>query len=62
MYVNIISEGLPKTAWKLKQQQGRVGRNGLPALDITLVFPQKGMIDIGGISRGVHHTFYSTRG
>ena len=33
---------MPKTAWKLKQQQGRVGRDGSPAVDITLVFPQKG--------------------
>ena len=34
--------GVPKSAWKLKQQAGRVGRNGLPALDIVLVFPQRG--------------------
>lgn len=37
-----MSSGLPKTAWKLKQQQGRVGRNGLPAVDVSLVFPQRG--------------------
>ena len=35
--------GLPRRAWKLKQQAGRVGRDGTPAMDITLVFPQKGM-------------------
>ena len=40
--INQKSSGLPKTAWKLKQQQGRVGRNGLSAVDITLMFPQKG--------------------
>ena len=34
--------GVPKSAWKLKQQAGRVGRNGMPALDIVLVYPQKG--------------------
>ena len=34
--------GIPKSAWKLKQQAGRVGRNGMPALDIVLVYPQKG--------------------
>ena len=34
--------GVPKSAWKLKQQAGRVGRNGLAALDIVLVFPQRG--------------------
>ena len=34
--------GLPSTAWKLKQQIGRVGRNGQPAAEITLIFPQKG--------------------
>ena len=37
-----VNIGLPKTAWKIKQQQGRVGRNGLQAVDITLMFPQKG--------------------
>ena len=35
-------EGIPRTAWKLKQQAGRVGRDGLPAVDVTIVFPQKG--------------------
>ena len=35
-------QGLPKSAWKIKQQQGRVGRNGMPAMDITLLFPQRG--------------------
>ena len=28
--------------WKLKQQAGRVGRNGSPALEIVILFPQKG--------------------
>ena len=37
-----IISGLPKSCWKIKQQQGRVGRDGSNALDITLVFPQKG--------------------
>ena len=36
---NIIS----KSGWKLKQQAGRVGRNGSPALDIVLVYPQRGI-------------------
>jgi len=35
-------EGLPSTAWKLKQQIGRVGRNGKPAVEVTIVFPQRG--------------------
>ena len=39
-----VNIGLPKTAWKIKQQQGRVGRNGLSAVDISLIFPQKGTI------------------
>ena len=47
-----INIGLPKTAWKLKQQQGRVGRNGLPAIDITLIFPQKGEREI--VSKSKH--------
>ena len=38
-----INIGLPKTAWKIKQQQGRVGRNGSRAVDIALIFPQKGI-------------------
>ena len=41
-FSSLFNSGLPKTAWKIKQQQGRVGRNGLAAMDITLVFPQKG--------------------
>jgi hypothetical protein len=34
--------GIPKNAWKMKQQSGRIGRSGENSLDITLVFPQKG--------------------
>ena len=37
-----VYTGTPKSAWMLKQQAGRVGRNGMPALDIVLVYPQKG--------------------
>ena len=40
----LLFKGLPRSAWKLKQQAGRVGRDGLPAIDITLVYPQKGRI------------------
>ena len=36
--------GLPSSSWKLAQQAGRVGRDGMPAVDITLVYPQKGTI------------------
>ena len=36
--------GIPKTAWKMKQQSGRIGRGGEKSLDITLVFPQKGKL------------------
>ena len=41
-FLTKLISGLPKSCWKIKQQQGRVGRNGSNALDITLVFPQKG--------------------
>ena len=34
--------GIPKNAWKMKQQSGRIGRDGQSSLDVTLVFPQKG--------------------
>ena len=37
-----VSIGLPQTAWKLKQQAGRVGRNGSPSLEIIICYPQKG--------------------
>ena len=37
-----VNIGIPKNAWKMKQQSGRLGRNGEQAVDITLIFPQKG--------------------
>ena len=37
-----VSVGLPTTAWKLKQQAGRIGRDNKPALEIILSYPQKG--------------------
>ena len=40
-----VSVGLPKTAWKLKQQAGRVGRNGLPAFEVIISYPQKGKLN-----------------
>merc|ERR1712183_651088 len=37
-----INIGIPKNAWKMKQQSGRIGRGGEQSLDVTLIFPQKG--------------------
>ena len=37
-----INIGIPKNAWKMKQQSGRLGRNGEQSVDVTIVFPQKG--------------------
>ena len=37
-----VSVGFPKTVWKLRQQAGRIGRNGQPAIEIVIGFPQKG--------------------
>ena len=37
-----VSVGLPKTVWKLRQQAGRIGRNGTPAIEVIIGFPQKG--------------------
>ena len=34
--------GIPKNCWKGKQQSGRIGRSGTRALNITVIFPQKG--------------------
>ena len=39
----LVLIGLPKTAWKAKQQQGRIGRNGSKAIEVSLVFPQRGI-------------------
>ena len=37
-----VNIGIPKNAWKMKQQSGRLGRNGEQSVDVTIVFPQKG--------------------
>merc|ERR1719186_211511 len=37
-----VNIGIPKNAWKMKQQSGRIGRGGEQSLDVTLIFPQKG--------------------
>ena len=37
-----LNLGIPKTSWKVKQQSGKIGRNGSKSINITLVFPQKG--------------------
>ena len=37
-----VNIGIPKNAWKMKQQSGRLSRNGEQAVDVTLIFPQKG--------------------
>ena len=44
--IDFKTSGLPRSAWKLKQQSGRCGRNGLPAVDVTLIFPQRGILKI----------------
>ena len=33
--------GIPKNAWKMKQQSCHIGRSGENSLDITVVFPQQ---------------------